>query len=236
MSPKSNPDMSKDIRLLEDLFEYIIPKYLEAHDIMISMLDFPVTEDIRVADLGCGFGELSGRLLEMLPTATVFGLDKEKRILKRAKEKLGRFGDRFKGLQCNLNLSAWAAGLSPLNAVVSSFTLDYLTPDRHREIISDIYGALNHGGRFVSCEFFIPADEHVSTVFHDLEIRYIQSSLQRGEVTKEQIDLLSQSTILRQKHHICRVDTKIEWLHSAGFKRIDVPWRFLNLAVVSAVR
>jgi len=226
----------EEIALLENLFEFIIPKYREAHDIIVSMLDAPGDQEIRIADLGCGFGELSRRILEMLPSAIVFGIDKNLSILQRTREKLKSHADRFLVYDRDLNDSAWFHEIYQLDAVVSSFTLDYLPLARHKELLSEIFSLLNPQGRYVSCEFFKAADERVNRVFHDVEVQYIQNALKKGDVTKEQIDQLSKSTILRQEHYVCTVETKIEWLRTAGFDKIDIPWKFLNLAVISAVK
>ena len=115
-------------------------------------------------------------------------------------------------------------------------TLDYLPEERHQTLLKESFNVLNAGGRWISCEFFRSEDNRVNRVFHDLEMTFIRSALQNGDVTEEQIAQLGQSTILRQDHHITTVDEKVEWLKAAGFKYIEAPWRFLNLAVISGVR
>ncbi len=225
-----------EIQLIEDLFQYIIPKYKEAHDIVVSMLDFERNQEIRAADLGCGFGELTQRVMETFPVGVVFAVDNQPRILQRLREKFKEFSDQLVLFERDLNSNAWMHEIEHLNAVVSSFALDFVPKARHKEIIKESYGLLHKSGRWVSCEFFRSDDPRVNRVFHDLEMTFIQNALQQGQVSKEQIDQLSQSSILRQKHHVCTVDEKRQWLADAGFQRIEVPWRFLNIAVISAVK
>jgi len=227
---------AEEIDLLEDLFEFIIPKFREAHDIMVSMLDFQHTEEIRIADLGCGFGELSKRVLGTFPGAVVFGLDKHPDILARAAEKMNPDSFQFIPYERNLSDPAWFAELSSLHAVISSFTLDYLNFEKHEQLIHDSYNLIIPRGRWISCEFFRAGDQRINRVFHDIEVALIQNALKNGQVTNEQIELLSQSQVLRQDHYVCQVDQKVEWLKNAGFTNIEIPWRFLNIAVISAVR
>ena len=229
-------DSHDEIQLLENLFQYIIPKYKEAHDIMVSMLDFEQTQEVRVADLGCGFGELTQRVMETFPLGVVFALDNQPRLLQRMREKFGDYSDQLVLFERDLNNNAWMHEMEHLNAIVSSFTLDYVTQERHKQIIKEAYGLLDKSGRWVSCEFFRSQDTRVNRVFHDLEMTFIQNAIRNGEVSMEQIDHLSQSFILRQEHHVCTVDEKRQWLQEAGFTSIEVPWRFLNLAVISAVK
>lgn len=225
---------SDELLLLEELFAFIIPKYREAHDMIIAMLEFEPSQEVRVVDLGCGFGDLTRRIIDTYPLSTVFGIDIEPHILARAKEKLEDSADQFLPIEQDLNNNAWMHDMINIHAVVSSFTLDYLAKKRHQEIIKECYQLLETGGRWVSCEFFRSHDNRVNRVFHDLEITFIQNALKNNEITEQQIDQLGQSTILRKKHNICTVEDKIKWLHETGFKLVDVPWRFLNLAVISA--
>jgi tRNA (cmo5U34)-methyltransferase len=226
----------EEIQLLEDLYRFIIPKYEEAHGIMVSMLDYPHDREIRVADLGCGFGGLTQKIIEAFPVSAIFCLDANLQILQRMREKLSDCSDQLVIFHRNLESDVWTQDMTHLNAVVSSFTLDYLTPERRKQVVAEAFQLLEPAGRWISCEFYRSPDARVNRIFHDLEIRLIQNALKQGEVTAEQIDQLSTSSILRQQHHIITVDEKKQWLAEAGFKQIDVPWRFLNLAVISGVK
>jgi ubiquinone/menaquinone biosynthesis C-methylase UbiE len=48
----------------------------------------------RILDVGCGTAEISERLLELFPDATLLGIDLEVRHLERARERSARFGSR----------------------------------------------------------------------------------------------------------------------------------------------
>ena len=233
----SNKKISSDeIQLLEGVYRFIIPKYKEAHDIMTSMLDFEQSRPIRVAELGCGFGDLAERIMDTFPLSVVFGIDNQPQILQRTREKRRGSLDQLLLYERDLMNDAWMNDIEHLDAVVSSFTLDYLPSERHQQILHEAFHLLNPGGRWVSCEFFRSTDNRVNRVFHDLEVTFIQSALRNGEVTGEHIDQLSASSLLRRDHHIVTVDEKVQWLHNVGFQSVEVPWRFLNLAVVSGVR
>ena len=140
----------EEIQLLEDLYQHIVPKYHEAHDIMASLLDFQTSQDIRVVDLGCGFGDLTRRIIDAFPLSVVFGLDDQAAILERTREKFRDSTDQVVFFERDLNNSAWMNDLDHLHAVVSSFALDYLDEDRHRAVIQEAYDKLAPGGRWVS--------------------------------------------------------------------------------------
>ncbi len=229
------PD-SEQINLLENVYEFIIPKYREAHDLMVSMLDFSAKNELRIVDLGSGLGGLSRRAFATFPSATIFGIDSNEQILHRGREKLENFKQQFVPFHRDLNQLSWSDDLESIDAIISSFTLDYLPLKRHKQLVQEAFDLLNPLGRWISCEFFKAGDSRVNRVFHEIEIQLVRKAMKNGEVSQKQIDQLSQSTILRQQHHVCTLDTKIEWLRIAGFDKIEVPWKFLNLAVISAVR
>lgn len=227
---------SDEITLLENCYEFIIPKYREAHDIMVAMLDFAPNHELRIADLGCGFADLSLRILQHFPLASVFGIDRNGLILQRARSKFLTQDMNFVPFQHDLNNNTWTNGLVPLDAVVSSFTLDYLPLPRHQDILVEAIQTLNPGGRWISCEFFEAEDSRINRVFHDLEMQYIRKALQDGLLDHDQVERLGNSSILRQPHYLCTVDTKVNWLRDASYRSVSVPWRFLNLAVISATK
>ncbi len=227
---------SEEIDLLENIFPLIIPKYHEAHDIMAALLDFDHDREVRLVDLGCGFGGLTRRLLELFPAGVVFGVDADELILERLHQRLSDFSGRLVTLQRDLNEPAWSAELEQPVAVLSSFALDYLSAERREALVHEAHSLLEPGGRWISCEFYRSPDARINRAFHDLEIRFIRNALERGDVTPEQIDQLAVSTRLRQEHHMITVEQMLQWLRNAGFVRVDSPWRFLNLAMVSGIK
>jgi ubiquinone/menaquinone biosynthesis C-methylase UbiE len=233
MSAKKNKD---EIGLLKHAYEFLIPKFHEAHGIMTALLDFQATREVRFVDLGCGFGDLSKALLMNFLRATVFGIDNKAELIASARASLSEFDSRFIGFERDMTTVSWVEGLAPLDAVVSSFTLDYLTFPQHEKIVAEAFELLSPMGRWISCEFYQSHDPRVNRVFHDLEIQFVQNSVRAGHLSHDQIDRIAKSLLLRKQHYVCGLDSKIEWMKKAGFQNVDVPWRFLNLAVVSGVK
>lgn len=64
--------------------------YRPTHDAVMSALDG--VRPSRVVDLGCGTGQLTSRLIERFPHATVVGVDLSPGMLARAADRLGTVG------------------------------------------------------------------------------------------------------------------------------------------------
>jgi ubiquinone/menaquinone biosynthesis C-methylase UbiE len=233
---QKNMDTLEEINLLENVYEFIIPKYHEINDMIVSLLDFDPGQEVRFVDLGVGLGALSDKALEAFPLATVFGIDSNKDILHRSSERLLAFKGQYVPLLSDLETIDWVNNLENINAVISSFTLDFLPLERHRDLLKEAFDLLLPNGRLISCEFFKAEDNLINRIFHDMEIRFVHRAMKDGLISQEQINQLSQISFLKKQHHVCTLESKIQWLRMAGFGKIEVPWKFLNLAIVSAVR
>ena len=225
-----------EINLLENVYEFIIPKYHEINDMIVSLLDFNPDQELRFVDLGVGLGRLTKRIFNIFPHATVVGVDSHAQILHRSNERLSEFKDRYIPLLDDLQHATWRKNLDNFNAFVSAFTLDFLPLDRHKHLLKESFDLLAPQGRWVSCEFFRSDDNLINRIFHDVEINFVHKALKDGVITQEQIDQLVQLSFLSKSHHVCTLETKIDWLRMAGFEKIEIPWKFLNLAIISAVR
>ncbi len=226
----------QELELLERVFPHILPKFQEANDIIVSMLNYEPSMEIRVVDLGCGFGELSERLLQVFPGSIVYGVESNSEILARASQRLTPFKERFIPVHADMGERLWSHDVSMADAVVSSFALDYLPPEMHLETIKTAGELLSKGGQWISCEFCRALDDRINRLFHDLEIRFVQNALKSGLIDQAEFEQLEQSQILRKPHHVITTQSKMDWLQSFGFHNIDIPWKFLNLTVIGAYR
>ncbi len=97
----------------------------------------PRRPGLAVIDLGCGTGELTGRLAEALPASTVIGIDNSPEMLARA-EPLARPGLQFARQAIEDVQGAWD--------VVFSHAAIHWLPD-HAALIPRLLGLVRPGGR-----------------------------------------------------------------------------------------
>ena len=94
-------------------------------DLLGRVPDGPVR---RVADLGCGTGELTRTLLERWPQATVWGVDHSEEMLARAAEGPAQHRLRF----VRADLASWQPE-APLDRILSNAALQWLP--EHGELL-----------------------------------------------------------------------------------------------------
>lgn len=96
-----------------------------------------VREGLRVIDLGCGTGELTARLADMLPGSDVLGVDSSPAMLEKA-EPLERPGLRFELMPIEAVSGEW-------DVVFSHAAIHWV--DDHETLISRLFGMVAPSGQ-----------------------------------------------------------------------------------------
>ena len=94
---------------------------------------------LRVVDLGCGTGELTGRLADHLPGSDVLGIDSSAEMLARAAER-ARPGLRFEQRALEDIDGAW-------DVIFSNAAIHWV--DDHPSLIPRLFSLLRPGGQLV---------------------------------------------------------------------------------------
>lgn len=204
---------------------------------LLSYLDGPCV----ILELCCGEGLLAEVLLDSFPTFTVHGLDGSAEMLQRAKERLTRFGNRFRCSVFDLASVDWRRPGFPVNAIVSSMAIHHLTGPQKQELFFDVHGMLVNDGVFVIADIVDHKNEagkRIAAETWDDVVR--KQSLDLGGNT-EAFDFFE-----REGWNTFRyldpedIDKpsplfdQLKWLENAGFVDVDVHWMLAGHAVFSA--
>ncbi|GGH38514.1 class I SAM-dependent methyltransferase [Microbacterium album] len=134
-------------------------------EVMLDVL--AATQDGRtsfvVADLGCGPGSLSARILDRFPDATVIGIDYDPVLLRLAAIALESYGDRFVPVSADLAAPGWASALpvTGVDAAVSSTALHWLPPSTLVALYAELGDLVREGGVVLNADHlrFDPATQ-----------------------------------------------------------------------------
>ncbi|MBI1784323.1 methyltransferase domain-containing protein, partial [Candidatus Sumerlaeota bacterium] len=96
-------------------------------------------DGLKVVDLGCGTGELTARLADLLPASEVLGMDSSPQMLNRA-HKLERTGLRFEQRKIEEAEGRW-------DLIFSNAAIQWV--DDHPALIARLFARLNPGGQIV---------------------------------------------------------------------------------------
>jgi tRNA (cmo5U34)-methyltransferase len=220
-----------------DFGQYFIPE--REHQMQwIAGLMAELAQPVSFVELCCGEGLLSELLLEIYPNSTMHAYDGSIQMLKRARERLSPFGDRFQLDVFDLASTSWRKPGFPVNAVVSSLAVHHLTGPQKKDLYIDIYRMLAPGGLLVIAdliEIFDPAAKRLAAMEWDQAVRSKSLEL---DGTSHMFD-----TFIKENWNIHRyldpqdIDKpsplfdQLKWLDGAGFIGVDVYWLYAGHAI-----
>jgi len=167
----------------------------------------------RILDLGTGDGRLLARLREDRPRMLGVGLDFSALMLDAARERFA--GDERIEL-VEHDLARPLPDLGRFDAVVSSMAIHHLEHERKRALYGEAFAALEPGGTFANFEHVASPSERLHVAFYAA----IGEPMEHEDPSDRLLD----------------VETQLAWLRDAGFVDVDCYWKWLEMALLIAVR
>jgi len=187
-----------------------IPRRSEAYAVLFEIL--PERID-RVLDLGTGDGYTLELVLAARPGTAGVGVDFQDEMLERARE---RFATESRVEVVKHDLDEPLPDLGDFDAVVSSFAIHHLVPDRQRGLYGEVFDRLRPGGVFANVE-------HVASTTdrrHEEFLYAIGSSPAQDDPSNK----------------LVAVATHLAWLDALGYVDAECLWKWRELAVVTATK
>jgi tRNA (cmo5U34)-methyltransferase len=165
----------------------------------------------RFLDLGTGDGRLLAAICNQHPEAVAVGIDTSEPMLARAAERFdGEALVEFRRHDLELPLG----DLRPLDTVVSGLAIHHLEDERKRELFGEVHSLLAPRGVFANLDLVASS----SSRLHERFRRDI------GRVQDDPTDRLAD------------LSAQIGWLREAGFAEVDCHFKWLELALIVAVK
>ena len=195
-------------RYLSRADEY--PRRVEGESVL---LDHVPRGAPRVLDLGTGDGRLLAMLQADRPRMLGVGLDFSDLMLGAARERFA--GDERIEL-VEHDLARPLPDLGRFDAVVSSMAIHHLEHERKRALYGEVLAALEPGGTFANFEHVASPSERLHVAFYAA----IGEPMEHEDPSDRLLD----------------VETQLAWLRQVGFVDVDCYWKWLEMALLIAVR
>lgn len=203
--------MSEEWSDQERVADYLsreIPHRHVAEQMLLEALPEQVT---RILDLGTGDGRLLALVRGQRPNAEATGIDSSAPMLDRAKERFE--GDPLvKLLEHDLRTPLADAG--NVDVVVSGLAIHHLEDERKRGLFGEIHTLLTPGGVFANLDLVRSASPRLHERF-------------RREIGRTEDD---------PTDRLAGLGEQMSWLQQAGFAEVDCHFKWLELALMVAVR
>ncbi len=209
----------------------VVPGYEEMLDLVAAACCRYLRKNPSIIDLGCGTGNASLAVLEMVPAARIFLVDGSENMISVAKEKIAEVAPQsIIGCKvADLSQAGWSDSLlcEEYDAVVSTLVLEHLPFDRYRSAIDQCFALLRPGGWMLAAEGYQEEGSDMLPWFNEL----MESRRQR--LDPQISDNVSRLRNELEVHYYCSKEQKAAWWRESGFERVNVLWQYLCVALMA---
>jgi tRNA (cmo5U34)-methyltransferase len=196
---------------------------------VVFMIPHPREQAIRILDVGAGYGALAAAILADRPNASAVCMDSSEEMIKLGRERNARFAGRMEFVRGGMDAPDWASALSgSFDAIVSARALHHLTHEQRRRFFRDACGLVRPGGCLINSDSLLASSETLRGIYRRTRQRWIddQTGNRAGEMKAP-----SRTRLPHGAHYNGLMDDELGWLRAAGFRDVDVFWKFTNYAV-----
>lgn len=241
-----------DYRKWRELWEQMMGQYCPGRsslfDLILNLIRFTVKGPrLSVLDVGCGAGSFTARVLETFPRATVCAVDRSSRhlhigaTLQTADDAAG--DSRVTWIRANVGSEKWTSALpgEPFDVVFMGWLTHEIEPWRLPGLYKQLAASIRPGGLLLNVDFMTG----LKPGFQDMAVDLTRSGV-TGEWREfsawfdEQLYGETQAPEDQEQRtrwivHHAR-DLHLREIAAAGFPEAEEVWRYLNSALIMAVR
>ncbi len=226
--PDPAPTASEYFGAMVDRYDSLIRRAVPRYDEMIDRLvDFLPRTAPRTLELGCGTGNLTLRLLQRDPLATVTTVD-------AASEMTAITARRAAAIDAGARLRTLTARFEELNFPAASFDLVTSCMSLHHvrdraPLYRSLRAWLAPGGAFCFADQLLGATDDIQRVMWE---RWLEFCRLPGHCTADEIKSLTDHAAAHD--HYEPLSAHLDTLRAAGFSMVDCVWRNHMYTVIVA--
>jgi len=212
--------------VFDDMLNRSVPFYKENLYLQIDILKNFLTEKDKVVDLGSSTGTFLIELAKKTKNLKLIGIDNSEAMIKRAKNKAKAFGVNVEFINDDfLNYD-----FSNSKAVIANYTVQFIRPLKREKLIQKIYNSLTDGGIFLMSEKLITENKKLNKIMIDIYYEY------KKKMGYSEYEIAQKREALENVLIPYTMKENIEMLKNAGFKDIEVIFRWNNFATFIAFK
>jgi tRNA (cmo5U34)-methyltransferase len=211
----------EEAEVFDELIKTLIPHYEDMIRSLILSLAFHAKEKMKVLDLGCGTGNISKELKKRFPNANITCVDLAENMIKMTKSKMASYNDiefitaDFRDLDFH----------KEYDAVISSLALHHMQPDEQKTFYHRINEFLKEGGVFYNADIILGSTDYLNQTYQDTWVEFMLENHTPEEVKGIWLPKHREEDFPSPLH------SHILWLEDAGFKEVDVVWKYYMFGV-----
>ena len=212
--------------VFDDMLNRSVPFYKENLNLQINILKNFLNENDKVVDLGSSTGTFLIELAKKKSKLTLIGIDNSTAMINRAKNKAKAFGVNVEFINDDFLNYDFAGS----KAVVANYTVQFIRPLKREKLIQKIYNSLTEGGIFLMSEKLITENKKLNKIMIDIYYEY------KKKMGYSEYEIAQKREALENVLIPYTMQENIEMLKNAGFKDIEVIFRWNNFATFIAFK
>lgn len=196
---------------------------------LVGLVPFDHAHAVRILDIGSGHGVVAGALLDQFPNGSAVGLDISEAMMAIGRERMARYGVRFRYHVGDFADGELPADLSgPFDVVVSSRAIHHLPSENKRQLYRAIFMILAGGGCFFNLDMTAPRDDSLKEIYR-----------RAGEIVhgpRAERPMPRANRTSRHAHFPQTVEEHLGLLSEAGFDPVDCFWKQLGNSLVGGYK
>ena len=213
--------------VFDDMLNRSVPFYKENLNLQIDILKNFLKENDKVIDLGSSTGTFLINLAKKSnKKLNLIGIDNSPAMIKRAKQKAKAFGVEATFIEADF----LEYDLKNSKSIIANYTIQFIRPLKREKLIKKIYDSLEDNGIFLMSEKLITENKVLNKIMIDI---YYEYKKQKGY---SEYEIAQKREALENVLIPYTMQENIEMLKNAGFRDIEVIFRWNNFATFIAFK
>jgi len=221
---------AETVRVFDDMVSRSVPYYDEMQRMTAELARDFAQPDTRLYDLGCSTATTLAMLHYTVDPGVQFvGVDNSPEMLTKAREKLTGLGIT-RPVDLQLSDIEKMPPLHDASVVVMNLTLQFVRPLHRERLVKQIYDGMLDRGAFILIEKLTVSDGDLNRLF----INYYYDMKRRNGYSE--LEIAQKREALENVLIPYRLEENVELLKGAGFRSVEMFFRWYNFCGLVAVK
>ena len=212
--------------VFDDMLNRSVPFYKENLNLQINILKNFLKPNDKIVDLGSSTGTFLIELDKKIKNLNLIGIDNSPAMVKKANLKAKAFGSNAKFIEADF----LKYDFSNSNAIIANYTIQFVRPLKREKLIQKIYNSLVKNGIFLMSEKLITENKKLNKIMIDIYYDF------KKKMGYSEYEIARKREALENVLIPYTMQENIEMLKNAGFKDVEVIFRWNNFATFIAFK